>query len=59
MINSGSITTNEPKCFKMNYKVAQVPREAGITKKVGGRKYTVVRNISYSLKDLELGQAGH
>lgn len=29
-----------------------------VTKKLGGKK-TVVRNISYSLKYLELGQAGH
>lgn len=58
MINSGSLTTNEPNCFKMNYKVAKLPSKAGITKMLEGEN-RVVRNISYALKYLELGQAGH
>ena len=33
--------------------------EVPVTKKSGEKKNTVVRNISYSLKYLELGQAGH
>lgn len=58
VINSGSLTTKEPNCFKMNYKVANLPSEAGKTKRLEGEN-TVVRNIPYSLKCLELGQAGH
>lgn len=54
MINSG------PNCFKMNYKVAELPCEVLMTKGLGSKKtLTVVRNISYSLKYLELGQAGY
>lgn len=57
MINSGNLTTKEPNCLKMNYKVAKLPSEAGKTKRL--EKKTVVRNTPYSLKCLELGQAGH
>ena len=42
----------------MNYKVAKLPSKAGITKMLEGEN-RVVRNISYALKYLELGQAGH
>lgn len=58
-INSGSLKTNEPNCFKMTDKVAKLPSEVLMTKKLGEKKHTVVRNISYSQKYLQLGQAGH
>lgn len=43
----------------MTYKVAKLPSEVLMTKKGTGGKHTVGRNISYLLKHLELGQAGH
>lgn len=34
-INSGSLKTNEPNCFKMTDKVAKLPSEVLMTKKLG------------------------
>lgn len=61
--NSRLLTANEPNCLKVNYKVAKLPSEVPMTKRlevVGEEKnISVVRNISFSLKHLELGQTRH
>lgn len=52
---SGSLSTNEPRWITKLPTAQWGPND----QKVGGGENTVVRNISFSLKYLELGQAGH